>query len=460
MISATVFPRAVWGLTIKEEGELAREFLKVALNNYKIIKDPQIVGYVNKVGRKVLSVFPPQPYTYHFYVVDEDVYNAFAGPGGHIFINRGLLEAMDVEEELAGILGHEISHVVCRHISEMIEDSKKINLITLAGIAAGIFLGMGGAATAATAVTYGSLAAGQSAALAFSRDNERQADQVCLNYLDKAGYNAEGLLTMLKKIRSTNWFGSDQIPTYMVTHPATEERIAYVGSWTEMNKEGKKSLSSAENEDFARMHSRLIALYGEEDMALNKFKTMVDQMPGNPMAHYGYGLILSRTGNRKEAIKQFKTALAQNPFDQMVIKDLGKTYFLDGQYQAAARLLEEPDNIPYYDPEMVLLYGRAQKEIGEPEEAVRVLKKLIRKRSSYTKAYYYLGEASEQLGRMGDAHYYLGIYYIQMREWKNADFHLRIALAKLSDPVKKEKTEDLLRRISGKKKEKAKEKSK
>jgi len=317
---------------------------------------------------------------------------------------------------------------------------------------------MGGAATAATAVTYGSLAAGQSAALAFSRDNERQADQVCLNYLDKAGYEAEGLLTILQKIRNTTWFGSDQIPTYMVTHPATEERIAYIGSWTEMNKEGKKPRSSEEHENFIRMQSRLVALYGEEDIALDKFKTVVDQKPGDPMAHYGYGLILSRTGNRKEAIHQFKTALEQNPFDQMVVKDLGKTYFLDGQYQAAAMLLEEPDNIPYYDPEMVLLYGRAQKEIGKPEEAVSVLKKLVQKRSNYTKAYYYLGEASEQLGRMGDAHYYLGIYYIQMREWKNADFHLKIALAKLSDPVKKGKTEDLLRQISGKKK-KAQEKS-
>ena len=187
IVNTIIFPQVVSGITIKQEESLAREFLMVALRHYRLIKDPQIVGYVNKVGRKVLSAYPPQPFPYHFYVVNEDVFNAFAGPGGHIFINSGLIEAMESEEELAGILGHEISHVVCRHISEMIEDSKKINIATLAGIAAGIFLGMGGAATAATAVTYGALAAGQSAALAFSRDNERQADQVCLNYLDKAG---------------------------------------------------------------------------------------------------------------------------------------------------------------------------------------------------------------------------------------------------------------------------------
>ena len=454
IFNTIISPQVVSGITIKQEESLAREFLMVALRHYRLIKDPQIVGYVNKVGRKVLSAYPPQPFPYHFYVVNEDVFNAFAGPGGHIFINSGLIEAMESEEELAGILGHEISHVVCRHISEMIEDSKKINIATLAGIAAGIFLGMGGAATAATAVTYGALAAGQSAALAFSRDNERQADQVCLNYLDKAGYSADGLLKMLQKIRNTTWFGSDQIPTYMVTHPATEERIAYVGAWAEMNKEKKWHPTGTDHQDFMRMHNRLAALYGDENVALNKFKAAVNERPGDPMAHYGYGLILSRTGNRKEAIIQFKAALAKDPFDQMIVKNLGKTYFLDGQYQPASRLLAGTNSTSYYDPEMDLLYGRAQKEIGKPEEAVKVLKKLIVQRPDYTKAYYYLGEASEQLERVGDAHYYLGIYYIQIREWKNADFHLENALTHLSDPVKKEKTRELLRKVSGKERKK------
>ena len=148
VIVSIISPEKALGITVQQEKELSREFMKVILNHYEIIKDPLIVNYVNDIGNKIISVLPPQPFVYRFYIVKDDVYNAFATPAGHIFINSGLLEAMENEEELAGIIAHEIAHVVCRHISQKIDRSKKIELATLAGIAAGIFLGAGGAATA------------------------------------------------------------------------------------------------------------------------------------------------------------------------------------------------------------------------------------------------------------------------------------------------------------------------
>ena len=142
----------------------------------------------------------------------------------------------------------------------------------------------------------------------------------------------------------------------------------------------------------------------------------------------------------------------------LIIRDLGKTYFYDGQYRAAIKLLEGPDSAAYYDPEKDLLLGRAQNEIGDSEAAVQTLERLIVKKPDYTKAYYYLGEASEALGRTGDSHYYIGIYYIQIREWKNAEFHLKNALGHLSDPAKEKKTKALLEKISGKNQKKKQEK--
>jgi predicted Zn-dependent protease len=192
------------------------------------------------VGQRILAVVPPQPFEYQFHVLREDVYNAFATPAGHIFFNSGLFAALDSEEELAGIIGHEIAHVVCRHISDRIESSKKIGMATLAGMVAGVLLGAGGAAAAASAVTVGSVAAGQTAALAYSRDNEMQADQLGLGYLTQAGYSGEGLLTSLKKIRSKQWYGSEQIPTYMTTHPASEARMSYIDNWLHQNRSKKR----------------------------------------------------------------------------------------------------------------------------------------------------------------------------------------------------------------------------
>ena len=157
-------------------------------------------------------------------------------PGGQIFINSGLFEALNSEEEIAGIIAHEISHVACRHVSERIERSKKIGLATLAGVAAGILMGATGSGAAASSATaVGSMAAAQTATLSYSREDETQADQRGLDYLTKAGYSPKGLLAALTKIRSRQWYGRDQIPTYMMTHPAVEDRITFLGSWIEAN---------------------------------------------------------------------------------------------------------------------------------------------------------------------------------------------------------------------------------
>jgi hypothetical protein len=94
--------------------------------HFELIDDPVIRRVCrSQVGRRILATLPPQPFNYEFHVIREETYNAFAIPAGYIFINSGLLLAMDSEDELAGILSHEIAHVVCRHIAQRIERSKK-----------------------------------------------------------------------------------------------------------------------------------------------------------------------------------------------------------------------------------------------------------------------------------------------------------------------------------------------
>ena len=161
-------------ITIREENEVAGDFIRMIRSHYRLIDDPVVNDYITELGQRILSAFPEQPFRYHFYVVESDVFNAFAGPGGHVFIHSGLLQALPNEESLAGIIAHEISHVHSRHISDRIERSKKIGIGTLAGVAAGILVGVAGNAQAGGALTVGALAGSQSAALAYSRDDEMQ----------------------------------------------------------------------------------------------------------------------------------------------------------------------------------------------------------------------------------------------------------------------------------------------
>ena len=460
-LSGILFPKEGLSITVKKEEEMGREFMKIVLKHFELIKDPLIIKYLNQVGNRIVSTLPSRPFTYHFYIIKEDNYNAFASPAGNIFINSGLFEAMENEEELAGILAHEIAHVECRHISQKIERSSKIGLVTLAGIAAGIFLGIGGAGTAADAILRGSVAAGKSISLAYSREDEMQADQIGLKYLAEAGYGCGGLLAVLKKIRSKQWFGSDQIPTYLTTHPASEERIVYISAWLEDHEKRVSQASGRKQKidsyDFEMAHTRLVALYGEKSLSLRKFEAEVSSHPASPMAHYGYGLILARTGDRKDAVVHLKTALEKRAFDPFMLKDLGRIYFLDGRYQEALNILKSAINIASDDSECLFFLGRSQLGLGRLKEAVSTFEKLIENDPDYNQTYYFLGEAYGKLERLAEAHYYLGIYYKNKEELKNAAFHLKRALQDMKDQDKKLKIKQMLKEISKRSAEKRKE---
>ena len=443
------FLSPVLGMTLKEEKKLGKEFIKIARQRYQIITDQAIINYVNKIGNKILKVAPPQPFTYHFYVIKEDVYNAFAAPAGHVFINSGLFIAMTSEDELAGIIAHEISHVICRHISQQYEKSKKIGMATLAGVVAGIFLGAGGAATAASALAIGSIAAGETVALAYSREHEMQADQIGLRYMTLAGYNGKGLLTILKKIRGKQWFGSEQIPDYLTTHPAVEDRISYIDTWLQqkssiIDQNSIKKQASYGLNQFKLARSRLLALYGDPLIALNDFESAVSRHPENPVANYGLGLTLARKGNRREAVVYMQKALEKMALDRVLLKDLGKIYFLDGNYKAAYSILESITGLMANDPDGLFYFARTQLALKKFKGAVNSFEKLIKLSPDYIRAYYFLGNTYGKLKNMGEAHYNLGIYYEKKGDQKTARFHLNRALKKMNDSAKKKIIEKML----------------
>ncbi len=126
LVAGLLNPQTVFDLTASEEEKMARSFLPIIFKYYDNIEDPVVVNYINKVGNRIVSKLDEPLFHYRFYVLDTDPYNAFAIPAGYIFINSGLLMAMENEDELAGILGHEIAHVNARHISHKIERSKKL----------------------------------------------------------------------------------------------------------------------------------------------------------------------------------------------------------------------------------------------------------------------------------------------------------------------------------------------
>ena len=447
MLVFTLTAGFVWqqnalAMTAKQEEVLAEEFLTVVLNNYKLIEDPVIINYLNRIGNKILSTMPQTPFKYRFYMVEEEVYNAFAGPAGHIFLNSGLVAAMETEEELAGILAHEISHVHLRHISQKIEQSKKLGIAAMAGMVAGIFLGGGGAI--GNAVALGSVAAAQTAMLAFSREDEMQADQIGLKYLARSGYNGDGLLKMMIKIRSKQWFGTDHIPNYLSTHPASEDRMAYISTWIATH---PKTPAQPRPAAFASIHTRLAALYGDREQMLKQFRDATGKNPDDAMARYGYALVLSRTDEHEAAIVQLKEILQKKPFDRDVLIELGRIYFLAGAYRQALSTLESVSETRSDNPLGLFYLGRTRLILNRFDDAERAFVQLTKQDPVYPRVYYYLGQVYGSQEKLDDAHYYHGRYFLEIRRYDDALFHLKKARHLSKDPDKKRLIDRLLKRI-------------
>jgi predicted Zn-dependent protease len=440
-----LYSQGALGITVSEEEKLSREILRHIYQQYQIIDDPAVVNYVNKVGNRIVEGLEDPLFNYRFYVINVDAYNAFAIPAGYIFINSGLLAAMDSEEELAGILAHEIAHVNARHISQKIERSKKIGWATMAGMAAGILIGAAGGGEAAQAVTTGSQAAGAAAELSYSRDNEMQADQLGLIYLTDAGYSSEGLLKILKKMRSKQWFDTEQVPTYMRTHPAIDDRIVYLDSQISATQKPAETRPRGSSEEFLRVHTYLITRYGDENLVLRYLQTEVKKYPQDPMAHYRYGLILARVGRREEAIVHLRTAMEKRAFDPYILRDVGRVYYLDGQYQQSLKMLKTAHHLIPDDAECGLYLGQTYMDMGLFDEASPVLLDVVKKHPGYTKAYLILGQSLGNQGNLGDAHYYLGIYHTRRGDYKTAVVQYRNALKYVKDPDRRAKIEERLK---------------
>lgn len=204
--------------SLEREIALGKQLAQEVERSSKMIDDPVVTEYVNRVGQNLVRNSDAKvPFTIK--VIDSDEVNAFALPGGFFFVNSGLILRANEESELAGVMAHEISHVVLRHGTK---NATKGEIMQLATIPL-MLLGPGGwagygiyeAAQLAIPVTY----------LKFSRDAERQADYFGLQYMYHAGYDPNSYVTFFERIQADDKRRPGTIPKVFSTHPPTPERI-------------------------------------------------------------------------------------------------------------------------------------------------------------------------------------------------------------------------------------------
>ncbi|MEM7652271.1 MAG: M48 family metalloprotease [Pseudomonadota bacterium] len=193
--------------------------------------NPRVQRYVNEMGQELARNAERQDLTYTFTVLNTDLMNAFAMPGGYVYITRGILAMSDNEAELAGVIGHEIGHVAALHSAQRFGRQQALGIGTVLGsIAAGV---LGGGELARTVAETGQSLGGMMLA-GWGRDQELEADRLSVNYLSRSGFDPRGMVSFLSKLRQDSQLQAkiagrdprivDQTHA-MATHPRTIDRV-------------------------------------------------------------------------------------------------------------------------------------------------------------------------------------------------------------------------------------------
>jgi predicted Zn-dependent protease len=209
------------GISQQQEVQMGVEYAQQINAQLPIVQDPELNRYINVLGDSIARLTSRGNLDWRFFIVDSKEVNAFAVPGGFIYINRGLIERTDRMDEVAGVLGHEIGHVVRRHTVQQMEKAQGANIgVTLACVLTSVC----NSQIAGAAINL----AGGAVFARFSRQDELEADNEGINNVVRAGINPQGIVTMFQKLIAERRSRPGGVEAWFRTHPLEEDRIAAV----------------------------------------------------------------------------------------------------------------------------------------------------------------------------------------------------------------------------------------
>ena len=203
-------------ISIQDEWQLGQQLERDLARELRLVDDRAALAYVNDVGQRIVRQTEMANLPWKFHLVANREVNAFNIPGGHVYVNTGLIAEADDAAEFAGVLAHEISHGVSRHGTEQLSRAYGISIL------GGILLGQNPAAyqqILAQIVAQGSLAR-------FSRSAESEADRLGIRYMYGAGFDPRGLVDIFRQLLATRQRQPGSVERFFSTHPLTEERLA------------------------------------------------------------------------------------------------------------------------------------------------------------------------------------------------------------------------------------------
>jgi len=382
------------------EAELGRRFLLEVRSQLPLIEDPAVKEYVDHVGRRLVTVLGAQQFEYRFYVVQSPELNAFAVPGGYVFVFSGLLARAGNDDELAGVLAHEIGHVSGHHLVRQQSEGQVWNYAALLGVLL---------SAVHPVLAAGAVAAAETAQLKYSREFEQEADYLGLRYATQAGYDPHALGAFFKTLLAEQRVNPAGVPAYMLTHPMTEERVAHVEttiSAEHLRTPKGRPAASAELAEVQAV-SRAVAEPGE--VVVGSYRREVDEHPDDAERQFILGRVYQTLGQLEGARTALERCRDLGGLGGRVDRPLGAVYGAlkqpDKAREALGRhLARHPD-----DGWAHLEMGKAIAESGDQAAALTEFQRALTLSPDLDEAHRLLGVALGRKGEEGEGFYHLGM---------------------------------------------------
>ena len=238
---------AITLVSVSEEIAIGKQANAQMKRQVRMLRDAEVSAYVRDIGRRLVAAAPGPKYPYSFAVADNRDINAFALPGGPVWINRGVLRAATNESQAASVLAHEIAHVAQRHAAEQLTKAMVAKWgLGLLGAVLGNIGGAGAAQGAAALMANGLF-------LKFNRDDESEADRVGLRILTRAGWDGHGMIEMFEIVRREARRDPSVVEVFFSSHPPPEDRIRAL----EVNSAARRAGGRRDSKQFQQVKTKL-----------------------------------------------------------------------------------------------------------------------------------------------------------------------------------------------------------
>jgi beta-barrel assembly-enhancing protease len=251
---ATVAGGCAPQMSTQQEMQIGADYARQINAQLPLVNDRASLQFINDVGRAMASRADQRGIPYNFYIVNSDAVNAFAVPGGHVYINRGLIERATNYAEFAGVLAHEIAHVAERHSVQQIQRAQSADMGL--SLLYGVLLGRQPSGVEGAAIQVG----GTAVFAGYSREAEREADQQAVRYLVESGINPQGLVSFFGRLMELQQRQPASVVQWFATHPTTQERIQNTQALIQATPGAQAGGLTTDTQAYRNFRSRVAAL--------------------------------------------------------------------------------------------------------------------------------------------------------------------------------------------------------